>query len=190
VGHPIDKNPRAYPNVVQGHLLDGRSYLLRSLVPNEIDNFYQLVEIYRDVYRELGEEWSKENAANLLRDLFRHNSIQRVAFIEGEMVGAICLGTKYNFHGRAVVGKEFFVRQPDQGSGIGTRMFETALDQARVYYPDVETMELATFADTGHARDFYEKLGFKGDPRLIFMEGDIHGVRKRLSERVGGENRI
>jgi len=188
MGHPITKsNPRAYPSEVQGQLKDGRNYLLRSLEPSEETELTKLVEIYRSVYRELGEEWSQENATRLLEDLFSGNDL--VAFIEGEIAGAICLGTKYTFEGKAIEGKEFFVSQPEQHSGIGTVLFDAALERAQISEPDAKTFTLITFEGSGHAREYYNKLGFEKDDRLVVMDAKLNVVREGLKTRIGESTR-
>jgi ribosomal protein S18 acetylase RimI-like enzyme len=72
-------------------------------------------------------------------------------------------------HG-AIELRQFYLLQPWQGGGMGPKMMEWALAEARDR--GMQEMYLSVFVDNERARRFYAKYGFEDVGRYAFMVGD------------------
>lgn len=66
--------------------------------------------------------------------------------------------------------RQFYLLKPWQGSGLGPRMMDWALDEARTR--GVAEVYLSVFIDNERARRFYVKYGFKDVGKYAFMVGN------------------
>lgn len=66
--------------------------------------------------------------------------------------------------------RQFYLLQPWQGAGMGPKMMEWALEEARAR--GMREMYLSVFVDNERARRFYAKYDFKDVGRYAFMVGN------------------
>ncbi|PZQ58518.1 MAG: GNAT family N-acetyltransferase [Sphingomonas taxi] len=66
--------------------------------------------------------------------------------------------------------RQFYLLEPWQGAGVGPRMMEWALAEARER--GMASIYLSVFTDNHRARRFYRKYGFEDVGRYAFMVGD------------------
>lgn len=187
MGHPVGNAP-AVPSEVRVTLKNGQELLLRGA---DGDDIPQLGEIYARVYNpanfDAGETWTPKTATQTLDDLDEKDpSLSIAAEIDGKLVGGIFAGTK-RWQGKNVLEiKEVFVEPEFQNRGIGAELMKECLHRARVF-DNVREMELVTFADRGHARFWYQELGFQPTEGLQMMHADTNEVMNRLSPRGSTE---
>lgn len=70
--------------------------------------------------------------------------------------------------------RQFYVREPWQGSGLAARLMEHVLEQARATGAD--ELYLSVFVDNHRARHFYERYGFERVGSYDFMVGNHRDV--------------
>ena len=144
-----------------------------------------LSEIYVEVYRvsDVGENWTKKTAYNLLNHLFNlQPDFCFVAEYKNKIVGAFVAIIKPWSDGTHLVSEEIFVDPLYQKYGIGTELTKVMFKKAIEKY-NVKIVEGITFSKFKHPLSWYKSLGFREVKEWVVINGDIKRALKILQNK-------
>jgi putative acetyltransferase len=137
---------------------DKRALELARIIPFEeshLDGFRSLVA---ETLREFGFEPDPSLDPDLDDPTAEYSALW-VAVVEGDVVGSVAL--REVGPGRLQL-KRMYLQQEQRGRGLGKRLLETALDEARLSGARVVTLDTTERMEA--ARSLYERYGFKEVP--------------------------
>jgi len=188
MGHPVAPQQGAVPAEVKMILPSGEALTIRGL---ERDDLPKLGKIYAEVYSQMdvGETWTPLSATEMLEDLDEKNpALSIAAELKGKLVGAIFADVK-QWQGKTVLeGKEIFVDPAFQKQGIGAELMKELFKRAKVFYGARE-IEGVTFANVGHAKEWYRELGYKDVRGLKIISGELDEISTNLKHRSSSEQK-
>lgn len=188
MGHPVAPQQGAVHSTVKQKLPSGEELNIRGM---ERDDLPQLGKIYADVYTQMNveETWTPTTATQMLENIDDKNpALSIVAEVEGELVGAI-FGDVKQWQGKTVLeGREIFVDPAFQKKGIGAELMRELFKKAKVFYRATE-IEGVTFANVGHAKEWYKELGYKDVNGLKIISGELDEISANLKPRNSSEQK-
>lgn len=153
--------------------------------PVEDKDIEKLADIYVATYEhfDVGERWSRESAADLLRYwLKRQPDLAFLAEEDNNIVGAFFAAVKPWWDGAHLVDGELFTSPELQKRGIGSelsmRMFEEAIEKhgAKVW-------DTYTFRNSDHPLSWYKSLGFQEIEEWVMISGSLEEALKKLKNK-------
>jgi len=185
MGHPIPLDSSAVPTMSEHLLKDGQIAQIRFAEPAD---FPTLGRVYAETYANaegVNEHWEPEDAERMLSTINKFpNHIGLVATINDKIVGGsfgYCLpwqnGTK------SFKQLETFVLPTLQKTGLGTHLREDRRKIAEVWYHPTD-VELVTFSNIAHPKEWYRRLGFRTEKDLIIMTAPADTEKANLQKEV------
>jgi len=151
------------------------------IVPTTRDMLPRLAECFRAAYAPQGEIWSSEKALEFITFKFnRWPDLSFAAVRNGEPVGAIFTDMKPWHDGPHLCEGELFVHPKHQGNPFIAIPLALALINTAKRKYNCSAIEGVTFKK-GNQLSMYEKIGYKEDPTLTFITGNIDVMLEKLA---------
>ena len=156
---------------------DGREVILRTPRWEDLDDLYEFISSLMDegaeimMFQKPTQEQEAEWLGRLLANMENEKEFPLVAEVDTKVVANsdITKFTGYNSH---VCGLGIAIRDGYRDIGIGTRMIEILVSQAKEW--GLKLVKLSVFSTNYRAIHVYEKVGFKEVgryPNYIFKDG-------------------
>ena len=150
------------------------------IVPIEKKMLPQTSECFRAAYLPLGKNWSEEKALEFITFKFnRYPDLSFAAIMNNKIVGAIFTDMKPWHDGPHLSEGELFVAPEHQGNPFIAMPLTLALINTAKQKYNCSVIEGVTFKK-GNQLTIYEKIGYREDPTLTFITGDIDEILGKL----------
>lgn len=113
-------------------------------------------------YLSIGEKYLVSNKTN--KDITRKINNYCLALCDGEVVGVVCATTKNN----VVTLSQFFVKPEYRQLGVGTKLFNFALGQAKKN--GAKSARLIVKNGNTRAIDMYSRWGFRSGAQIMYLD--------------------
>lgn len=158
--------------IYQGKSKKGKEFIIRYPVSGDL---HSMLEYINTISKEQtfiayqGEQVFLEDEEKYLEDVLskikNKKAVQLLAFYDGNLIGnsSIALKDKVSAH-EGVFG--ISVANGYRGEGIGKKLMEIVLSEAKKHIPELEIITLGVFANNPQTIKMYENFGFKEYGRL------------------------
>ncbi len=157
-------------------------YLIRDIYESDLNN---LAALFISAFKpeNTGEFWEYKSVYALMTYWYKRSpdKLKILATDDlGNILGGFFSDIKPWWDGARLIDGEFFVHPTYQKLGIGSMLLKETLIRAKEHYQAV-CYEAITFEpETQHPLSWYSKIGFKKEPSLLVMNGNIDCVLENL----------
>ena len=113
-------------------------------------------------YLSIGEKYLVSDKTD--KDITKKINDYCLALCDGEVVGVVCATTKNN----VVTLSQFFVKPKYRQLGVGTKLFNFALDQAKKN--GAKSARLVVKNGNTRAIDMYSRWGFRSGAQIMYLD--------------------